>query len=68
MFIDKLTYKFKYFRGDKKVVQMTVDLETIDVVLEEFKNFLLATGWTPELINHIQLLEDYEMEQLGIEK
>ena len=65
---DKLIYKFKYFRGDKKVVQMTVDSETIDVVLEEFKNFLLATGWTPGLVNRIQLLEDYEMEQLGIEE
>ena len=65
---DKLIYKFKYFRGDKKVVQITVDSETIDVVLDEFKNFLLATGWTPALVRHIQLLEDYEMERLGIEE
>ena len=65
---DKLIYKFKYFRGDKKVVQMTVDSETIDVVLEEFKNFLLATGWTPQLVRRIQLLEDYEIEQLKIEE
>ncbi len=65
---DKLIYKFKYFRGDKKVVQMTVDSETIDVILEEFKNFLLATGWTPQLVRRIQLLEDYEIEQLKIEE
>ena len=65
MFINERRYELSYFSNDRKKVQVNIESEHIEVVLDEFKNFLLATGWSSEIVKRIQILEEEDMEKLG---
>ncbi len=59
-------YIFHYTHEGKEIEMKTDSVYIVDLV-DNIKSFLLASGWGPGVVRRIQVLEDEELEELGIE-